>query len=52
MRSVPTFSLLAVSPVAEAGGAEVLLIDILAGLQAAGIRVSLLVLGKLSLIHI
>lgn len=37
--------MLAVSPVAEAGGAEVLLIDILAALRARGIPVSLVVLG-------
>lgn len=38
-------SVLAVSPVGEAGGAEVLLIDILVGFQAAGVDVTLMVLG-------
>ncbi len=36
----------AVSPVAEAGGAEVLLVDILTGLQARGVPISLVVLGE------
>jgi len=38
-------SVVAVSPVAEAGGAEVLLMDILTGLQARGVAVSLVALG-------
>lgn len=39
-------SVLAVSPVAEAGGAEVLLVDILTALQARGTSVSLVALGE------
>lgn len=39
-------SVLAVSPVGEAGGAEVLLVDILAGLVAAGAQARLIALGR------
>lgn len=39
-------SILAVSPVAEAGGAETLLLDVLGGLRAEGVDVALAVLGN------
>lgn len=39
-------SLVALSPVAEEGGAEVLLVDVLAGLRDRGLSVTLLVLGQ------
>lgn len=42
----PPLSVLVVSPVAEAGGAEVLLVGILAGLQERGLRVHLVALGE------
>lgn len=45
MGSVESLSVLAVSPVAEAGGAEVLLLEVLAALQARGVPVSLVALG-------
>ena len=45
MRQAESSSVLAVSPVAEAGGAEILLVDVLTGLQARGVPVSLVVLG-------
>ena len=45
MTGVGRRSVLAVSPVAEAGGAETLLLDVLAGLRDAGQAVRLLVLG-------
>ena len=38
--------MLAVSPVAEAGGAEVLLVDVLCGLRAEGVTVMLVALGE------
>jgi len=44
-RSRGGLSVLAVSPVAEAGGAENLLLDVLAGQQSAGADVTLLALG-------
>lgn len=40
-----SLSLLAVSPIADVGGAEVLLIDVLRGVQAAGHSVTLVILG-------
>lgn len=39
-------SIVAVSPVGEAGGAEVLLVDILGGLAAEGVEVTLAALGE------
>lgn len=39
-------SVLAVSPVAEAGGAETLLVDVLVGLQDSGLEVALAALGN------
>jgi glycosyltransferase involved in cell wall biosynthesis len=42
----PPLTVLVVSPVAEAGGAEVLLVGILGGLQELGFRVHLVVLGE------
>ena len=42
----PPLSVLVVSPVAEAGGAEVLLVGILAGLQERGFDVHLIALGE------
>ena len=44
-RAAP-LSILAVSPVAEAGGAETLLLDVLGGLRAEGVDVALAVLGN------
>ena len=46
MSQVARLSVLAVSPVAEAGGAENLLLDVLAGLQGAGVGVTLVALGN------
>lgn len=48
----PPLSVLVVSPVAEAGGAEVLLVGILAGLQERGLRVHLVALGEGPLIEL
>lgn len=45
-------SVLVVSPVAEAGGAEVLLVGILAGLQERGLHVNLVALGEGPLIEL
>lgn len=45
MTELQRLSVLAVSPVAEAGGAETLLVSILAGLQGLGTEVALLALG-------
>ncbi len=44
-RTAP-LSILAVSPVAESGGAETLLLDVLGGLRAEGVDVALAVLGN------
>lgn len=46
MRRAAGLSVLAVSPVAEAGGAENLLLDVLCGLQAREVVVALLALGS------